>query len=135
MAKYGSDDITIELDNSGGTLTDITAYVTSIGGVEIEALTEETTPFGVTNPTHAGVGMSEMAELDIEGFYDDAASPAPDALIGGGLGATRTLKVTWGGSKSTSVEVIIKKYVRTATVRELHKFTATLLPTGAITEA
>lgn len=132
--KYGSDDVQIEIDNSGGTLTDITAYVTAIGGVEIEALTEETTPFGVTNPTHGAVGMTEMAEIDIEGFYDDAASPAPDALFGGGLGATRTLTITWGGSKTTSVEVIIKKYVRTATVRELHKYVATVLPTGAITE-
>lgn len=134
MAKYGSDDVTISIDNAGGTLTDITAHVTAIGGIKIEALTEETTPFGVANPTHAGTGMVEWAEFDLEGFYDDAASPAPDALFGGGLGATRTFEIGWGGSKTTSVEVIIKKYVRTATVRELHKYVATVLPTGAITE-
>ena len=45
------------------------------------------------------------------------------------------LKVTWGGTKTTSAEAIIVSYERIAKVKESTKYTVTLKPTGAITEA
>jgi len=56
-------------------------------------------------------------------------------VIFNAIGATRTLKVTWGGTKTTSAEAIIVSYERIAKVKESTKYTVTLKPTGAITEA
>lgn len=135
MAKYGSDDLTIEIDNSGGTLVDMTSHITEINDVEKEAALEESTPFGAAWATSLASGVKLMAEIEITGFYDDTASTGPDVVIGGGLGDTRTVAVTWGSTKKTTVEAIIAKYTRIAKVKESTKYKATLQPTGAVTEA
>ena len=36
MAKYGSNSLVFEFDNSGGTLVDMTQHTLELGGVEIE---------------------------------------------------------------------------------------------------
>jgi len=135
MTTYGSDDLTIEIDNSSGTLVDMTSHITEINEVETEAALEESTPFGAAWATSLFSGVKLMAEIELTGFYDDTASTGPDVVIGGGLGDTRTVAVTWGGTKKTTVEAIITKYARIAKVKESTKYKATLTPTGAVTEA
>lgn len=134
MAKYGSNAVTVKIDNSSGTLTDITAYVTSINGFDIEAITQETTVFGDTWQENAYVGVKKVNSIQIKGFYDDTATTGPDAILNS-LGDTRTFQLTYGNSKSSSVEAIIAKYVRTPTVSKLTEFECDLTPTGAVTEA
>ena len=46
MAKYGSTSLAVSLDNSSGTPGVMTAYVTAIGAVTVEALLEESHSFG-----------------------------------------------------------------------------------------
>lgn len=60
--------ITVKLDNSGGTLTDITAYVNTIGSVGLEYDKTDVTAFsdGVKNIT---IGQP-MAPLEIGGPFD-----------------------------------------------------------------
>jgi len=135
MAKYGSDDLKIEVDNSGGTLVDMSAHITEINEFKLEHVIEESTVFGAAWETSLASGVTMSDDVELSGFYDDTATTGPDVIFGGGLGATRTLKITWGGTKTSSVEAIISGYERVAKVKESTKYKATLKPTGAVTEA
>lgn len=134
MARYGSKDLKIEVDNSGGTPVDISAYVTTVGGFTVEAILEDSTVFSAIWATQAATGNKQVPDVTLTGFYDDTASTGPNALFAGAEGDTRTLKFTWGGTKTSSVEAIIKSYARNPQVKTLTKFTVVLTPTGAVTE-
>lgn len=139
MAKYGSNSLAISCDNSSGTPVVMTAYVTSIGSVEIESLLEESHSFGDAWFESLATGVRRMSDVVLGGFFDDTSSTGPDAIwnavADGPTATSRTLLITWGGSKTTSVEVLITKYSRTAVRNELTKFEVTLTPTGTVTEA
>lgn len=134
MAKYGSDDLSISVDDSGGTPVDLTQYVQTINGLDIEALTEESHSFGDAWVEHLFTGIKRGNDLTIGGFYDDTASTGPDAVLIG-IGTTRTVTITWGGAKTSSFEAIIINYRRNPVRNELTKYEAVLRPTGAVTEA
>lgn len=139
MAKYGSADLRIEIDSTEGgtTLTDITQYIQDDVAAEIEGLFVESHSFGDSWVEHIATGLRKMGEITLAGFYDDAAS-GPDAIFrhvqDSPADQTRTLRITWGGGKSTTVEVWIKTYRRKAVRDQLHRFEAVLVPTGAVTE-
>jgi hypothetical protein len=139
MAKYGPASLKVEYDNSGGTLVDISQHVLEINDVSVENLMEMTRTFGDSWDESLPIGVGKMSDVTISGVYDDTASTAPDALFANRIpelpGAnTRTLKLTWGGTKTTSVETVLMKYDRTADRTALTKWSATLRPTGAVTE-
>lgn len=136
MAKYGSDDVTIEYDNVGGSLVDMSAYVDTINGVKIAAEMQEGHTFGDSWVEQLFTGMKRMDDIVLEGFYDDTATSGPDVVFGSAaLGATRTLAVTYGSTKKTTVETVNKSYERTSQRGQLHRFKVTLSPTGAPSEA
>ena len=139
MAKYGAANTKVEFDLVGGTLQDMSPYVTSINGVDIEAITEESTPFTQAWAQALATGNFKMADVELEGYYDDTATTGPDVvfnvLASGPAAVTRTLKVTYGSTKCTSVETLIVKYVRAPARNSITKFKVTLRPTGAVTEA
>ncbi len=139
MAKYGSNSVTFEFDNSSGTLVDMSAHTLDINGVEIEAILEESHSFGDAWMESLATGLRKMADLVVGGFYDDTATTGPDviynAVFSSPADSTRTAKVTYGGSKTTSVETLIAKYKRTLSRGALHKYETTLRPSGAVTEA
>ena len=138
MSKYGSDDVTIQVDDSGGSLVDLSNYIDTINDLAISADTQETHAFGDSWLEHLATGLKRMDDVTLEGFYDDTASTGPHVVLNGdgaALGATRTLKVTIGGGKYVQCETIITKYTRKPNRGELTRFTAVLRPTGAVTEA
>ena len=134
MAKYGSKDLKIEVDNSSDTLVDLSQYITGINGVTVEAILEEGTAFGDTWVEQLFTGNKQTSAITLDGFYDDTASTGPDVILNA-LGSTRTLKVTWGSTKTTSVEAVITSYSRNPVRKELTKFQCVLTPTGTVTEA
>jgi hypothetical protein len=138
MAKYGSNSLSISLDNSGGTPVAMTAYVTAINAVTVEALLEESHSFGDSWFESLATGIRRMSPVEISGIYDDGAA-GPDAIFNSVASApstsTRTLLITWGGSKTTSVETVITSFTRGATRNELTSYSVTLTPTGTVTEA
>lgn len=140
MAKYGFDKLKIEFDNSGGvTLIDMSAYILNIDGVSIEAMLEESHAAGDAWVKQLWTGIRRLADIKLDGFYDDAATTGPDAIFndvgaGGTTGGTRTLKITYGSTKTTQVETIIKSYRRDPNRNQLTKFEVVLTPTGAVTE-
>ena len=110
-------------------------YVQEIGGIEIEALTEDSGGFGDSWEEVLATGLKKVGGLTIKGIYDDTATTGPNVIWNAaGNTTSRTLKVTWGGSKTTSVETIITKYVRAPQRGALTKFEVTLAATGAVTE-
>lgn len=134
MAKYGSDDVVIEVDNSGGTLVDLSQYIDTINEINISAMLQESHAFGDSWVEQLYTGVKMTAPITIEGFYDDTSSTGPNAVLNS-LGDTRTFKITYGSTKTTSVESVITSYVRRPVRGELTRFTCTLTPTGAVTEA
>ena len=139
MAKYGSNSVTINFDNSGGTPVDMSQHVLECNGVEIEAILEESHSFGDAWFESLGTGLRKMAPVVLMGLYDDTSSTGPDAIFNavnsGPSVSTRTLQIVYGSTKSTSVETLIAKYTRKIARQVLHKYEVTLQPSGAVTEA
>ena len=138
MATYGSGSAKIEFDvSTGGALGDMSAYLRENCTIDREAKVVEGTPFGASWAAKVATGMKEMAPVELTGWYDDTATTGPEVVFfnaGAALGATRTLKVTYGGTKTTSVETIIQKFQVQMSVGSLHVFKVTLVPTGTVTE-
>jgi len=111
-----------------------------INDVDVENITEEVRPFGAAWDTHKAIGVGRMPVIELGGVYDDTAATGPDALFGGRVPetaatATRTLAITWGSTKITTVETLLLTYRRTADKSGLTKWLARLQPTGAVVEA
>ena len=139
MAKYGSNSLIIAVDNSSGSVVTMTQYVTSINSVEVEALIEEAHSFGDSFFESLASGVRKCSDLVLGGFYDDTSTTGPDAIFNAVASSTsattRTVTITWGGSKTTSFEGLITKYSRSASRNELTKYEVTITPSGTVTEA
>ena len=138
MVRFGFPDLKIELDdNTGGSLQDISAYVTEISDRSIEAILEEITAAGDSVDNWSAVGITKKGEITLTGPYDNTASKL--VLItnqAGDVGQTRTLKLTYDGATAADVlivEAIIKSTAHNASRDALHAYSAVLQPTGAIT--
>ena len=139
MANYGPADLTIEYDNSGGTPVDITAHVLTINDVDVENITEEVRPFGAAWDVHLTIGVGRVPIIELGGVYDDIAATGPDALFAGRVpegpgAASRTLILTWGSTKTTTVETILVAYRRTEDKNAVVKWMARIQPTGPVVE-
>lgn len=136
--RHGFPDLKIELDGaSGGSLTNISAFVTEISGWSKEAIVQEITAAGDDDDRWAFVGIRKKAEITLTGPYDDVS----DGLVAitkahSALGETRTLQLTFDGTGATDVETvecIIIRVERSSARDQLHNYMVTLRPTGDIT--
>jgi len=109
--------------------TDITQYVTTINGVELEAAFEDSTPLGSSFRTNIYGGVSEIKDIEIEGFYDDTATTGPAAVLGT-IGTTAALVIVWGNSKSTTMTMAVKSWNRIIEVGKATRFKAVLTNTS-----
>jgi len=144
VATYNWSNLKVQFDNSSGTLLDMSAYVTAFGGIKFAAPTQDVTPAGSSVAANAWVknifaGIFNGADIQIDGVYDDTASTGPDVIFNdlgckATAGGTRTLTVTYGGSKTTTIETIITAYDRNIVKGQPTTYTVTLTPTGAPTE-
>ena len=137
MAKFGSSDVKVEVDNAAGSLVDLSQYIDSVGEVNISAALQDSHAMGDAWVERLATGLKQHEPIELEGFYDDTDTTGPNVVLHGdgvAIGATRTLKITFGGTKSISVETIITAFRRAITRGELTRFVAVLTPTGAVTE-
>lgn len=129
-----------EIDNSGGSLTDISAYcdeVTFSRSLE----TAETTTFG-DNAKEYIMGLSD-ATISISGKFDAAGASTVDAVLAGILGqeATASFAYTPGGGSASATnpkytgECYLTSYEITGSVGDAVTFSAEAQVTGAITRA
>src|SRR4051812_9968997 len=107
MAKFGSADVRIDFDNSGGTPVNMSDYILEASEVSVEGLFEESQAFGDAWKENLPVGVKMLPEITLSFFYDDTVTAGPDAIFNAVAAtvaaATRTLKFTWG-TKTTAVE-------------------------------
>jgi hypothetical protein len=101
MAKYGPNDISIDVDNTGGTPVTMDAYIDEWAGADVEAILEESHTFNDAWVEQLYSGIQRMSPITMSGFYDDTATTGPDAIFNA-LGETRTVTITWGGSKTNT---------------------------------
>lgn len=137
MANYNSSNVVIVIDAADGvTPKTMTQYITDINGISVEVGMEDATTFGDSWSESLASGLKKAGEITLSGFYDDTATDGPDAVfIGIGTATTRTLVITFGGTKTFTTEVFIKSYTRTPTRGGLTKFSVALVPTGNVQEA
>jgi hypothetical protein len=113
MSKYGSPQVTITLDDSGGTPRLITQFVLTMGALK-------STP------------------IALGGIYDDTATVGTAATLvvtdaDAVPGFTRTLSIVIGGGHTYLAEVILSDSSLVPKTGNLSDFAATLTPTGVIT--
>ena len=134
MAKYGSADASITIDDHGGTPRDITGHVLSIGGLKITEITEENSPFGVAYEKNTPVGKQRFGPVTIEGNYDDSATTGPHVVFGtletSPGDATRTLDVSPDGTKHLSGEGYVTEYELKMNNGKLTGYAATFVQAG-----
>ena len=136
--KSTPSDIVVSYDDANGALTDISQFIQSVGGVELENLIEETHTFGDSYEESTPVGIARWAQIELSGLYD-SGSGGPDELFNSQLPTNpntplRTFKIEWGSNHSTTVETSLIKYVRSPDRSALTKFSATLAPSGPAIE-
>jgi hypothetical protein len=140
VANYGQSSVVVAFDNSGGSPVTMTPYVQTINGISVEALLEQSDSFGDSWVEMLPVGVRKVSgDITLDGFYDDTATTGPDAIFNAPAPtpatASRTLTITFGGSKTFAVETFIKKYDRMLVRGKLHRYSVTLAPSAAVTEA
>ncbi len=134
MSKYGAKDFSISF---GG--TNITPHVDTINGFDVEALTVDGKPLGTAWPTPVPTGDKQASDVEIGGLYDDAAGGPSAVLLAalptGPSTAASAVVLTWGGAKTSSFNAFCVKFTRQATKNQVTRYTATIRPTGTVTEA
>jgi predicted secreted protein len=121
-----------KVDNSGGSLTDISDTLTDVSFPEtIE--TAETTSFGSNSKTYI-VGLKD-ATISVSGNFDATV----DAHLAGIAGQAATVSFEYGpeGSTSTFVkytgEAILTSYEKSGAVGDVVTYSAEFQVTGAVT--
>lgn len=126
-----------KLDNSTGTLTDISNVVNDVG-LSRDIETGETTSFGNSSKTYI-VGLSD-ATISVSGSYDatvDAHLEGTIAALLGGTLASASFEVGPQGTAATSIkysgEALITSYEVSPAVGDVVTFSLDLQVTGAVT--
>jgi hypothetical protein len=129
-----------EVDKTdGGALTSgLTPYITKFGDLTVNKGTVESTPFGSAVSTYLLGVIRNYEPIVIEGFFNDAAEPAPDVVFNPARTAhalTRTFSLTIGGARVIGGELWITNYKRGFEVGGYTTYAVTVQFTGTITEA
>lgn len=130
---HGSDSV-FKLDNSGGSLTDISSYVNNVDFPQT-ADVAETTTLGASNKTYI-VGLKD-ATISLSGLWDATA----DAIFGAVVGQSATLSFeyspegTGSGAIKYTGEAIMTNYAKSSPVGDVVGYSADLQVTGAVTRA
>ena len=132
MAFTHGKDSVFKLDNSGGSLTDISTYVNNVDFPET-ADVSDTTTLGADNKTYIA-GLKD-ATISLSGLWDSTA----DAIFGAVVGQSATLSFeyspegTTGGNVKYTGEAILTSYAISSPVGDAVGYSADLQVSGAIT--
>lgn len=136
MAFIAGHNTVVQLDNAAGSLTDISAYVNSVSGLDLSRATLETSAFGSAAQSFI-LGLKENGQVSLSGDFDatlDVLMTGIEALT---TGATQTLKVSFGGTASgtkyVQVETLLASYGGASAVGDKITWSASLQRTGTVT--
>ncbi len=125
-----------EIDNSGGTLTDISAFTQNVD-LSREVDTPETTVYGDIDRTFV-TGL-RGASFSSSGFWEGTATTGIDDILAGILGVSQTISFQYGpegdtmGNVMYSGECILTSYSVSSPVDGVAGYTADFQLTGAVT--
>jgi|TARA_R100001463_G_scaffold89215_1_gene143934 hypothetical protein len=134
MAFVHGKDSVFKLDNSGGSLTDISTYVNSVDFPET-ADVAETTTLGDGSKSYI-VGLKD-ATLSISGLWDSTL----DGILGAVVGQSATLSFeyspegTGSGAVKYTGECILTSYSQSSPVGDVVGFSADMQVSGDVTRA
>ena len=134
MAFVHGKDSVFKLDNSGGSLTDISTYVNSVDFPET-ADVAETTTLGDGSKSYI-VGLKD-ATLSISGLWDSTL----DGILGAVVGQSATLSFeyspegTGSGAVQYTGECILTSYSQSSPVGDVVGFSADMQVSGDVTRA
>lgn len=132
MAFVHGKDSVFKLDNSGGSLTDISSYVNNVDFPETSDVSETTT-LGADNKTYIA-GLKDST-ISLSGLWDSTA----DAIFGAVVGQSATLSFeyspegTTGGNVKYTGEAILTSYAISSPVGDVVGYSADMQVSGAIT--
>lgn len=132
MAFVHGKDSVFKLDNSGGSLTDISSYVNNVDFPETSDVSETTT-LGADNKTYIA-GLKDST-ISLSGLWDSTA----DAIFGAVVGQSATLSFeyspegTTGGNVRYTGEAILTSYAISSPVGDVVGYSADMQVSGAIT--
>jgi len=136
MAKYSSADYDIKVDaTDGGALQSMKDHIDTIAGWKITRLLEESTTVGDSWAEQLYSGIRRAEPFTVEGLYDDTATTGPNATFNGTHAATRTVELTFGGTKKSTFEAWFEDFGRIYATGKLTRYRVTIVPTGAVVEA
>ena len=126
----------VSYDNAAGSLTDISAYVTSIAGVDFTRASLDTTSINDAAMT-AILGLRGGQSVTISGNYHGTMHTQAIAIEALNTNATQTVRYSPAGTGSglpfVSVETVMESYTISTSVNGLVTYTLTLKATGAAT--
>jgi len=129
MAFVHGKDSVFKLDNSGGSLTDISTYVNNVDFPET-ADVAETSTLGASNKTYLA-GLKD-ATISLSGLFDATV----DAILGAVVGQTASLSFEYSpeGTASSKVkytgEAILTSYALSSPVGDVVAYSADLQVSG-----
>jgi hypothetical protein len=129
--KHGSAEVTISYDDGpGGTPRTITAFILTMGAVKLSSQFDPSTPYGASVMSKLPTGLTEIPDIDLEGFWDDTATTGPHTVFlapdTSPQAATRTLAIVFGNSKTWTSEGYLMEYEVLAKAGNLTRFKAKL---------
>jgi len=136
--KHGSAEVTITLDDSGGSARTLTSYILTMGALKVTSHTQPSTAYGDSWDKVLLTGVQRGEPIQFSGFFDDTATTGPHVVFqpdSSPQASTRTLTVVVGNSKSFSCEGYVTDYAVIGKVGALTEFQATYMPTGTVTWA
>lgn len=134
MAFVHGKDSVFKIDNSGGTLTDISSYVNSVDFPET-ADVAETTTLGDGSKTYI-VGLKDST-LSVAGLWDSTL----DGILGAVIGQSATLSFeyspegTGAGAIKYTGECILTSYAQNSPVGDVVSYSADFQVSGDVTRA
>lgn len=143
MSTYGIDDLVYEWDATGafsGAQVNITARLDMNSPINAKTkaiLDEYRVAGGVWMKREASGQKDWDGKFVLEFVYDPGGSPDLDDIFydeGNKLGATGSLRITWGGTKKTTQPCVIEDYERLPATEKQHRSKVTLAQNGAPTE-
>ena len=133
MPVLGKDTV-VKLDNSAGTLTDLSSYITDISGINNTQAMIDSTTLGDSSLENFP-GLRNGDAITISGNWETALNTHMTGILGNA--ATRTWDYspagTGVGTPKVSGECYVESYVVNSAVADIVKFTVTLRQTGDVT--
>jgi len=131
--KHGSAEVTITLDDAGGTPRTITNYVLTMGALKITSNSQPSTAYGDSWEEVLLTGVQKGDPIEFGGFFDDTPTTGPHVVLqpdSSPQAATRTLAVVVGNSKTFTAEGFITEYAVLGKSGMLTEFQSKYVPSG-----